>query len=106
MKSYLKQNNVPIKPHTTLILLELDLNVKFPLLRLFQFLSIIFRPSSFYTTETWSVHATIYFMYLIKNNLGKSMQIYIVLIDSLWIEQKGMTFGYDSGYSFPVSLPA
>ena len=39
LKSYLKQDNVGPPPPHNIILFELDFNVKFPLLRILQFLS-------------------------------------------------------------------
>ena len=39
LKSYLKQDNVCPPPTHNIILFKLDFNVKFPLLRLLQFLS-------------------------------------------------------------------
>ena len=39
LKSYLKQDDVAPYPNTNFILFQLDFNVKFPLLRLLQFLA-------------------------------------------------------------------
>ena len=39
LKYYLKQDNIATPPPHNIILFDLDLNVKFPLLRLLQFLS-------------------------------------------------------------------